>query len=280
MQEHLQLPLAKIRLITRNFNRDHLIGEGGFGEVYKGALGDKLVAVKRLKQPETNKTLILSRKGFMREIEVLTKLRHRNIVTLIGWCSEQEEMILVYEYILNGTLADHLYGPASNRNPLTWTERLNICIGACQGLHHLHNTCPGNSVIIHGDVKSSNILLDENLVAKVSDFGSAKQIDVDVSETIDSTAGTFSPGYLDPHVWTTGKYTTASDVYAFAVLMVEALSGKRACEESHPQKECKLSDWAIGKIRNQKGEEIGSLKDAWMKFQRNDWNLLRFCVCL
>ncbi|KAL1542003.1 non-specific serine/threonine protein kinase [Salvia divinorum] len=251
--EHLQFTLAEIQSATGDFSVENRVGEGGFGEVFKAAVGGgaKLAAVKRLKRPAINERL--ARQGFMREIEALTQLRHRNIVSLIGYCSEQGEMVLVYEYIANGTLADHLHGPSRNRSPLNWTERLNICIGACRGLDYLHNSCPGSS-IIHGDVKSSNILLDEDLVAKVSDFGSAKQINADIAESNSSTAEMYSRGYLDPHAAATGRFTMASDVYAFGVVMLEVLSERRA--DSCPENENLLFVWAVEKFRKGKGSEI------------------------
>ncbi|XP_047952990.1 probable serine/threonine-protein kinase PBL5 isoform X1 [Salvia hispanica] len=251
--EQRQFTLAEIRSATGDFSPENLIGEGGFGEVFKAAIGDgtKLAAVKRLKRPAINERL--ARQGFAREIEALTQLRHRHIVSLIGYCSEQGEMILVYEYIANGTLEDHLHGKAGDRHSLTWTERLSICIGACRGLDYLHSSCPGNS-IIHADVKSSNILLDENLVAKVSDFGSAKQINADVSESSSSTAEMYSRGYLDPLADATGRFTMGSDVYSFGVVMLEVVSERRA--DSRPQNDDLLSVWAVKKFRKGKGSEL------------------------
>ncbi|KZV34040.1 receptor-like protein kinase FERONIA-like [Dorcoceras hygrometricum] len=162
--------LAEIRAATQNFNGELVIGNGGFGTVYKGLFtdGGEIVAIKRLR--------FNSKQGeqeFWREIETLSELRHLNLVSLIGYCNEHHEMILVYDYMPGGTLADHLYKNAddSNNSPsLSWYQRLNICIGAGRGLDYLHT---GHG-IIHRDVKSSNILLDENLVAKISDFGLAK----------------------------------------------------------------------------------------------------------
>ncbi|XP_042012586.1 receptor-like protein kinase ANXUR1 [Salvia splendens] len=251
--EQRQFTLAEIRSATGDFSPENRIGEGGFGEVFKAAIGDgtKLAAVKRLKRPAINERL--ARQGFAREIEALTQLRHRHIVSLIGCCSEQGEMILVYEYIANGTLEDHLHGKAKDRHSLTWTELLSICIGACRGLDYLHSSCPGNS-IIHGDVKSSNILLDENLVAKVSDFGSAKQINADVSESNSITAEMYSRGYLDPLAAATGRFTMASDVYSFGVVMLEVVSERRA--DIRPQNDDLLSVWAVKKFRKGRGSEL------------------------
>ncbi|KAL0343788.1 UNVERIFIED_CONTAM: Receptor-like protein kinase FERONIA [Sesamum angustifolium] len=179
----LRFSLAEIRLATRNFSDALFIGRGGFGKVYKGLIdkGQTTVAVKRLKSN--------SRQGaheFLTEIEKLSELRHVNAVSLIGYCNEHGEMILVYDYMAGGTLSDHLYKLQRKSNdcpPLTWKQRLNICIGAGRGLDYLHT---GHG-IIHRDVKSSNILLDENFIAKVSDFGLAKQENRSTSESHIST---------------------------------------------------------------------------------------------
>ncbi|XP_057771172.1 putative receptor-like protein kinase At5g39000 [Salvia miltiorrhiza] len=165
--------LAEFQLATRNFNGGLVIGRGGFGKVYKGLIdnGQTTVAVKRLK--------LSSRQGaheFLTEIETLSQLRHINLVSLFGYCSELREMILAYEHMVCGTLADHLYKLGrynSNHSSLIWKQRLNICVGAARGLDYLHT---GHRVI-HRDIKASNILLDENFVAKVSDFGLAKPED-------------------------------------------------------------------------------------------------------
>ncbi|KAL0343785.1 UNVERIFIED_CONTAM: Receptor-like protein kinase FERONIA [Sesamum angustifolium] len=187
--------LAEIRFATRNFDDLLFIGRGGFGEVYKGLInkGQNTVAVKRLKSN--------SRQGaheFLTEIETLTELRHVNLVSLIGYCNEHGEMILVYDYMAGGTLVDHLYKRKRESNDctsLTWKQRLNICIGAGRGLDYLH-TSHG---VIHRDVKASNIVLDENFVAKVSDFGLAKHETRSTSQSHVSTNVKGTKGYFDPH---------------------------------------------------------------------------------
>ncbi|KAI3454340.1 hypothetical protein Pfo_011003 [Paulownia fortunei] len=245
--------LAEIQLATRNFSDANLIGKGGFGKVYKGLIdkGREPVAIKRQKSN--------SKQGaheFLTEIETLTELRHVNLVSLIGYCNERGAMILVYEYMACGTLADHLYKLARNSDDncssLTWKQRLTICIGAGRGIDYLHT---GHS-LIHRDVKASNILLDENFVAKVSDFGLAKHLSRSKLQSYVSTKvkGTF--GYFDPNYFTTGKLTRKSDTYAFGVVLLEVLSGRPAVDPMVPEDEQILIKWAREKISNGKADQI------------------------
>ncbi|KAG8384595.1 hypothetical protein BUALT_Bualt04G0134200 [Buddleja alternifolia] len=251
--------LAEIQLATRNFSDALVIGMGGFGKVYKGLVdkGQETVAIKRLKST--------SRQGaheFFTEIETLSELRHVNLVSLIGYCNEHGEMILVYEYMACGTLADHLYKLAKDNNScssLTWKQRLNICIGAGRALDYLHT---GHRVI-HRDVKASNILLDENFEAKVSDFGLAKPEDRSKLESHVSTnvKGTF--GYLDPSYLYTHKLTRKSDTYAFGVVLMVALCGRPAVDSRVAEDERTLTKWARDKISKGEVDQIvaSSLKD-------------------
>ncbi|KAL0417269.1 UNVERIFIED_CONTAM: putative receptor-like protein kinase [Sesamum latifolium] len=249
---HLIQLNTKASKATRNFSDAHLIGKGGFGKVYKGLIdnGRETVAIKRQKSNSKQ-----GAREFLTEIETLTELRHVNLVSLIGYCNEHGEMILVYEYMASGTLADHLYKLArksDNSSSLAWKQRLNICIGAGRGLDYLHT---GHS-LIHRDVKASNILLDENFIAKVSDFGLAKPLSRSRLESHISTKvkGTF--GYFDPNYLTTDKLTRKSDTYAFGVVLLEVLSGRPAVDPSVPMDEQILTKWARENISKGKAVRI------------------------
>ncbi|GKE36196.1 receptor-like protein kinase FERONIA [Tanacetum coccineum] len=246
--------LAEIELATVNFDDMLVIGKGGFGMVYKGHIyGTKdstpsLVAIKRLDS--------FSRQGaseFMTEIEMLSKLRHCHLVSLIGYCYDSTEMILVYEYMPNGTIEHHLH---KDDTPLSWMHRLNISIGAARGIDYLHTGVGTQHGVIHRDVKTSNILLDENWAAKIADFGLSKKIDQPSSGINTDLKGTF--GYLDPEYYMTGYLTRKSDVYAFGVVLFELLSGRRAVDTRFSEDEWNLANWAQKCVKERRVDQIVS----------------------
>ncbi|XP_010066010.2 probable receptor-like protein kinase At1g49730 [Eucalyptus grandis] len=207
---------------TDNFNT--AIGQGGFGTVYKAQFSDGLVvAVKRM-----NKVSEQGEDDFCREIELLARLHHRHLVALRGFCIEKRERFLMYEYMANGSLKDHLHAP--NRNPLSWRTRIQIAIDVANALEYLHFYC--DPPLCHRDIKSSNILLDENFVAKVADFGLAhasKDGSICFEPVNTDVRGT--PGYMDPEYVITQELTEKSDVYSYGVLLLEMVTARRAIQD-------------------------------------------------
>ncbi|PWA98017.1 serine-threonine/tyrosine-protein kinase catalytic domain-containing protein [Artemisia annua] len=268
--------LDAIRSATENFSEGLVIGSGGFGKVYKGHIHHRSashVAIKRLD--------LMSNQGspeFRTEIEMLSKLRHCNIVSLIGYCNEGKEMILVYDYMPHGTLKDWL---SKADDSLTWLQRLRICIGAARGLEYLHTGTGTQHGIVHRDVKSSNILLDDNFAAKVSDFGLAKIGPTNQTCTYVSTGvkGTF--GYMDPYYFYTEKLTRKSDVYSFGVVLLEVISGRSAVDSTLSEEQWGLAPWAQGRIKEGK---LGRIIDSRLTGQISSNCLKQFaglaCRCL
>ncbi|MCD9645482.1 hypothetical protein HAX54_034443 [Datura stramonium] len=239
--------LEYIEAITQNYKT--LIGEGGFGSVYRGTLPDgEEVAVKVRSATSTQGI-----REFNNELNLLSAITHENLLPLLGYCCENEQQILVYPFMSNGSLQDRLYGAAAKRKILDWPARLSIALGAARGLLYLHTF--SERCLIHRDVKSSNILLDQSMCAKVADFGFSKYAsqegDSGTSLEVRGTAG-----YLDPEYYSTQHLSAKSDVFSFGVVLLEILTGREPLNINKPRNEWSLVEWAKPLIRSSRVEEI------------------------
>ncbi|KAI3494574.1 hypothetical protein L1887_40706 [Cichorium endivia] len=222
--DHLKIQLKDIISATENFSPNKLIGHGGFGVVYKGELslpeGRIMVAFKRL-----DRRLGQGNIEFWKEITMLSKYRHENLVPLMRFCIEGDERILVYEYASRGSLDRYL-----NDTSVTWSQRLKICVGAARALNFLHDPVDTQQRVLHRDIKSSNILLDDKWTAKVSDFGLSKVGPANQPQTYLFSNVVGTPGYCDPLYFETGFLSKESDVYSFGVVLFEVMCGKLCYE--------------------------------------------------
>ncbi|XP_011016677.1 PREDICTED: probable receptor-like serine/threonine-protein kinase At4g34500, partial [Populus euphratica] len=240
--------LKELEIATRGFAEENVIGEGGYGVVYRGVLqGGSVVAVKNLLNNKGQ-----AEKEFKVEVEAIGKVRHKNLVRLIGYCAEGARRMLVYEYVDNGNLEQWLHGDVGPVSPLTWDIRMKIAIGTAKGLAYLHEGLEPK--VVHRDVKSSNILLDRKWNPKVSDFGLAKLLGSEASYVTTRVMGTF--GYVSPDYASTGMLNEGSDVYSFGILLMEMITGRSPIDYSRPAGEMNLVDWFKGMVASRRAEEL------------------------
>ncbi|CAK9188255.1 unnamed protein product [Ilex paraguariensis] len=258
--EILQSPNLKsfnfsdLKLATRNFRPDSVLGEGGFGSVFKGWIDEQsftatkpgtgmVIAVKRLNQEGFQ-----GHREWLAEVNYLGQFCHPHLVNLVGYCLEDEHRLLVYEFMPRGSLENHLFRRGSYFQPLSWSLRLKVALGAAKGLAFLHSA---ETKVIYRDFKTSNILLDSNYNAKLSDFGLAKDGPTgDKSHVSTRVMGTY--GYAAPEYLATGHLTARSDVYSFGVVLLEMLSGRRAVDKNRPSGEHNLVEWAKPYLANKR----------------------------
>ncbi|KAK8522477.1 hypothetical protein V6N12_056185 [Hibiscus sabdariffa] len=218
--------LKEMEAATCSFCDENLLGKGGFGRVYKGTLRTgEVVAIKKMELPPFKEAE--GEREFRVEVDILSRLDHPNLVSLIGYCADGKHRFLVYEYMQKGNLQDHLNGIGETK--MDWPSRLKVALGAARGLAYLHSSSTVGTPIVHRDFKSTNVLLNANFEAKISDFGLAKLMPEGQETYVTARVlGTF--GYFDPEYTSTGKLTLQSDVYAFGVVLLELLTGRRAVD--------------------------------------------------
>ncbi|KAK7255593.1 hypothetical protein RIF29_29006 [Crotalaria pallida] len=241
--------LSDIEKATNNFDSSRILGEGGFGLVYKGILNDgRDVAVKILKRDDRH-----GGREFLAEVEMLSRLHHRNLVKLFGICTEKKSHCLVYELVPNGSVESHLHRADKETDPLDWDARMKIALGAARGLAYLHED--SNPCVIHRDFKSSNILLEYDFTPKVSDFGLARTaLDEGDKHISTHVMGTF--GYLAPEYAMTGHLLVKSDVYSYGVVLLELLTGRKPVDLSQPPGQENLVTWARPLLTSKEGLDM------------------------
>ncbi|KAK4438963.1 putative receptor-like protein kinase [Sesamum alatum] len=240
--------LRDLENATNRFSVEHVIGEGGYGVVYRGRLVNGTeVAVKKLLN-----NLGQAEKEFRVEVEAIGHVRHKNLVRLLGYCIEGVHRMLVYEYVNNGNLEQWLHGAMRQHGTLTWEARMKVLLGTAKALAYLHEAIEPK--VVHRDIKSSNILIDNEFNAKVSDFGLAKLLGSGESHITTRVMGTF--GYVAPEYANTGLLNEKSDIYSFGVLLLEAITGRDPVDYGRPADEINLVEWLKMMVGNRRAEEV------------------------
>ncbi|KAG0552044.1 hypothetical protein BDA96_01G474800 [Sorghum bicolor] len=240
--------LTELEVATGGFCPENVVGEGGYGTVYRGILaGGEVVAVKDLFDHKGQ-----AEKEFKVEVEAIGKVRHKHLVGLIGYCAEGPKRMLLYEFVENGNLEQWLHGDVGPVSPLTWEIRMKIAVGTAKGVAYLHEGLEPK--VVHRDIKSSNILLDKKWNPKVSDFGMAKVLGSGSSYVTTRVMGTF--GYVAPEYASTGMLNESSDIYSFGVLLMELISGRSPVDYNRPAGEVNLVEWFRGMVGSRRVEDL------------------------
>ncbi|XP_047318071.1 probable receptor-like protein kinase At3g17420 [Impatiens glandulifera] len=240
--------LRDLEIATNRFSKENVIGEGGYGIVYRGHLiNGTPVAVKKLLN-----NLGQAEKEFKVEVEAIGHVRHKNLVRLLGYCIEGTQRMLVYQYVNNGNLEQWLHGSTVEKQYLTWEARMKIILGTAKALAYLHEAIEPK--VVHRDIKSSNILLDRDFNAKISDFGLAKLLGAGKSHVATRVMGTF--GYVAPEYANSGLLNEKSDVYSFGVVILEAITGRDPVDYSRPEYEVNMVEWLKTMIGSRRTEEV------------------------
>ncbi|XP_050375229.1 probable receptor-like protein kinase At5g18500 [Argentina anserina] len=240
--------LRDLEFATNRFSKENVIGEGGYGVVYRGNLiNGTPVAVKKLLN-----NLGQAEKEFRVEVEAIGHVRHKNLVRLLGYCIEGTHRMLVYEYVNNGNLEQWLHGAMQHHGYLTWEARMKVLLGTAKALAYLHEAIEPK--VVHRDIKSSNILLDDDFNAKISDFGLAKMLMAGKSHITTRVMGTF--GYVAPEYANSGLLNEKSDVYSFGVVILEAITGRDPVDYGRQAQEVNLVDWLKMMVGSRRSEEV------------------------
>uniref|UniRef100_A0A7N2LJT1 Protein kinase domain-containing protein n=1 Tax=Quercus lobata TaxID=97700 RepID=A0A7N2LJT1_QUELO len=266
--------MKELKKATNNYDETLIIGRGGFGTVYKGILpNNTIVAIKKSKIGDESQI-----EQFINEVIVLSQINHRNVVKLLGCCLETQVPLLVYEFIPNGTLFEHIHHE-SKVSTISWETRLRIAAETAKALSYLHSAA--SPPIFHGDVKSSNILLDSTYTAKVSDFGASKLVPLDQTQLATMVRGTL--GYLDPEYMQTSQLTEKSDVYSFGVVLVELLTGKKALSFDRPEEERSLATYFLSFSKDNRLFEVLEkhiANEEYVEQLKEAANLAKMCLRL
>ncbi|CAM6093399.1 unnamed protein product [Calypogeia fissa] len=284
-KKHIHFSIDVLSQATNCFDEANLVGEGGFGKVYRGVLSVppfSKVAIKVLTGESSQGV-----KEFITEIEVLSRLDHKHLVRLLGSCIVDEQLLLVYRHVTNGSLSDHLHGENGKAGMIfPWPMRVKIALGAALGVQHLHMQRP---TVLHRDVKSANILLTRGFNAKVCDFGFAKQLSAAMDDpgrfccTPSRSGAIGTLGYVAPESMMTGEVSSASDVYSFGVVLLELLSGRKPLDFDKPDKEQSLVNWARNLLDQERitelidpsmPEDLSRIRDSVLLFVR----MTRLCL--